>query len=124
MAHKDEEIRELAERLQRLEEAQVRQTRESRWEPCRATRNYMHYGSQEDNQDWRMHHFEERRHQHQPPQPFFPFVKLPSFSGESEPNLYLGWEAKIEQIFNVYEVNDDQKVKLASLEFVDYAMQW
>ena len=38
--------------------------------------------------------------------------------------MYLGWEAKIDQIFNVYEVNEDQKVKLASLEFVDYAMQW
>jgi len=24
----------------------------------------------------------------------------------------------------VYEVEQDQKVKLASLEFVDYAMQW
>jgi len=52
------------------------------------------------------------------------FVKLPSFSGESDPNLYLGWEAKVEQIFNAYEVDDDQKVKLASLEFVNYAMQW
>jgi len=62
--------------------------------------------------------------QHQPPQPSFSFVKLPSFSGESDPNLYLGREAKVEQIFNVYEVDDDQKVKLASLEFVDYAMQW
>jgi len=24
----------------------------------------------------------------------------------------------------VYEVEEDQKVKLASLEFLDYAMQW
>ena len=38
--------------------------------------------------------------------------------------MYLGWEAKVEQIFNVYEVQKDQKVKLASLEFLDYAMQW
>jgi len=53
---------------------------------------------------------------------FFSFVKLPSFSGGSDPNLYIGWEAKVEQIFNVYEVNDDKKFKLASLEFVDYAM--
>jgi len=56
--------------------------------------------------------------------PFLPYVKLPSFSGDSDPNLYLGWEAKVEQIFNVHEVQDDQKVKLASLEFLDYAMQW
>ena len=56
--------------------------------------------------------------------PFLPYVKLPSFSGESDPNVYLGWEAKVEQIFNVHEVHDDQKVKLATLEFLDYAMQW
>jgi len=47
-----------------------------------------------------------------------------SFSGEGDPNIYLGWEAKVEQIFNVHEVQEDQKVKLASLEFLDYAMQW
>jgi len=49
---------------------------------------------------------------------------MPSFSGESDPNIYLGWEAKVEQIFNVHEVQEDQKVKLTSLEFLDYAMQW
>jgi len=36
------------------------------------------------------------------------FVKLPSFSGEGDPNVYLGWEAKVEQIFHVHEV---QKTK-------------
>jgi len=56
--------------------------------------------------------------------PYLPFVKLSSFSGDSDPNVYLGWEAKCEQIFNAHEVQDDQKVKLASLEFLDYAMQW
>jgi len=40
------------------------------------------------------------------------------------PNVYLGWEAKVEQIFNVYEVEEDQKVKFAFLQFLDYAMQW
>ena len=38
--------------------------------------------------------------------------------------MYLGWEAKVEQIFYVYEVQEDQKVKLASLKFLDYTMQW
>ena len=49
MAHKDEEIRQLAERLQRIEEAQKRQTRERRWEPTRAPKPFMHYGSQEQD---------------------------------------------------------------------------
>jgi len=71
-----------------------------------------------------VHNLEVKRHQHQPPKNSFPFVKLPSFSGDSDPNVYLGWEDKVEQIFNVCEVEEDQKVKLASLEFLDYAMQW
>jgi len=72
-----------------------------------------------------MNQFDERhQHQHNPSKISFPYVKLPSFSGESDPNIYLGWEAKVEQIFNVYLVQEDQKVKLASLEFFDHAMQW
>jgi len=51
-----------------------------------------------------------------------PFIKLPSFSGESDQNSYFWWKAKVDQIFNVYEVEEDQKVKLASLEYLDYAM--
>jgi len=67
---------------------------------------------------------ERRQHQHHPSKKYFPYVKLPSFSGKSNPNIYLGWESKVEQIFNVHDVQEDQKVKLASLEFLDYALQW
>jgi len=69
-----------------------------------------------------MNQFGERRqHQHHPSKISFLYVKLPSFSGESDPNIYLGWEAKVEQFFNVHEVQEDQKLKLASLKFLDYA---
>ena len=51
--------------------------------------------------------------------PYFPIVKLSSFSGDSDPNVYLGWEAKCEQVFHVHEVQEDQRVRLASLEFLD-----
>jgi len=105
---KEKEMRQLVEMMQKLEETQERKAREKRWDPRRATTNYMDYGSQREEQDWRMHNFEERHHQHQPPKTSFSFVKLPSFSGESDPNLYLGWEVKIEQIFNVYEVEEDK----------------
>ena len=47
-----------------------------------------------------------------------------NFSGDRNSNLYLEWEAKCEQIFKAYEVDEDQKVKIASLEFIDYAMKW
>jgi len=108
--------------MHQLEEIQERLTRERRWKPRRITRS--HGGSQEEEKDWRVHNFEERRHQHQPPKTFFHFLKLPSFDGDSFPNVYLEFEVKVEQIFNMYEVKEDQKVKLASLEFLDYAMQW
>jgi len=57
-----------------------------------------------------VHNFEEMRHQHPPPKSSFSFL---SCSGDSDPNVYLEWEAKVDQIFNVYEVKEDQKVKLA-----------
>jgi len=53
-----------------------------------------------------------------------PYVKIPSCSGEGDPNIYLGWDAKVEKILNVHEVQEDQKVKLTSLEFLDYTIQW
>jgi len=74
-------------RLQRLEVAQERQPRGRRWDQRRASRSYTHYGIQEEDQDWRMHQYDERRHQHHPSKPFFPYVKLPSFSGKSDPNI-------------------------------------
>jgi len=123
LAQKEEDMRQLEERLQRLETAQVRQPR--RWEHRRATRSFTQYGSHEEDkdEDWRMNQFDERcQHQHRPSKISFPYVKLPSFSGESDPNIYLGWEAKVEKFFNIHEVQEDQKVKLASLEFLDYAM--
>jgi len=76
----------------------------------------MHYGSQEH--DWQVHNFANRNLQHlQQPQHSFYFVKLPSFSGSNDPTLYLEWEAKVEHLFNVYKVIEDQKVRLASLVF-------
>jgi len=72
-----------------------------------------------------LNQFEERRqHPHRAPKLSLPYVKIPSFSGEGDPNIYLGWEAKVEKIFNVHEVQEDQRAKLASKEFLDYAMQW
>jgi len=61
LTQKEEKMKQLVERLQRLEAAQERQPRGRRWEQRRASRSYMHYGSQEEDQDWRMHNFEERR---------------------------------------------------------------
>jgi len=45
LAHKDEEISQLAKILQKLEKAQARQTQDRRWEPPRTSRHSMHYGN-------------------------------------------------------------------------------
>ena len=50
-------MRKLVERKQRLEDAQERQARKRKLEPIRATRHYMHYGSQEEEEDWRVKFF-------------------------------------------------------------------
>jgi len=85
----------------------------------------MHYGSQEkDEEEWRVQNYEVRCHHHHQPKKSMSYVKLPSFSGDSDPNVYLRCKAKVEQIFSVYVVEEDQRVKLASLEFEDYAMNW
>jgi len=124
---KDEMIRQMEERLQRLEmdREDIHQYRERRHHhhPRHTSQSYQSsYGHHEKN-EWRRHqHYEDRRQN--VAKPYLPYVKLPSFSGEEDPNVYLGWEVKIEQIFHVHEVLEDQRVRLASLEFMDYAMQW
>jgi len=87
------------------------------------------HGHEEEHRRRRHHHHHGDRHHHEDgrqnvAKPYFPIVKLPSFSGDTDPNMYLGWEAKCEQISHVHEVQEDQRVRLASLEFLDYAMQW
>ena len=56
--------------------------------------------------------------------PYFKSVKVPSFSGNSDPNVHLDWKAICEQIFKAYGVYEDQKVKIASLEFLDFVKKW
>ena len=58
-AQKEEKMRQIEERLQRLETAQVRQPR--RWEHRRATRSFTQYGSREEDEEWRLNQFDERR---------------------------------------------------------------
>jgi len=122
LAQKDEEMRQMEERLQRLESAHDKPSRGRRWNQGRESRSYHQYGSQKEEEEWRLNNFEERR-QHVS-KISLPYVKIPNFSGEGDPNIYLGWEAKVEHIFTIHEVEEDQKVKLASLEYLDYAMQW
>jgi len=127
LAQKDEAIKQLEERLQRLEVTHDRTnhsnhgSRHSHRHSSRSS-STSHGHEEESGRRRHRHHHEDRR-QHVA-KPYFLIVKLPSFSGDGDPNVYLDWEAKVEQIFHVQEVLEDQRVGLASLEFLDYAMQW
>jgi len=88
LTQKDGKMIQMEERLQRLESAYDRPQRGRRWNPRRESRSYQHYDSQEEEDEWRVHHFDDRR-QHVA-KPSLPFVKIPSFSGEDDSNIYLG----------------------------------
>ncbi|XP_016690209.2 uncharacterized protein [Gossypium hirsutum] len=43
---------------------------------------------------------------------------------KSDPEAYLEWEKKIELVFDYHNYSEAKKVKLAAIEFSDYAMIW
>ncbi len=51
-------------------------------------------------------------------------MKIPQFQGKNDPELYLEWEKKVEHIFECHNYSMEKKVKLAVIEFSDYALNW
>ena len=51
-------------------------------------------------------------------------MKIPQFQGKNDPELYLEWEKKVEHIFECHNYSTKKKVKLAVIEFSDYALNW
>jgi len=51
-------------------------------------------------------------------------LNVPSFKGRSDPDTYLDWEMKIEHVFSCNDYTEQQKVKLAAVEFLDYTLVW
>ena len=51
-------------------------------------------------------------------------MKIPSFQGKNNPDAYLEWERKVEMIFECHNYSEEKKVKLAAVEFFDYAIVW
>ena len=51
-------------------------------------------------------------------------MKIPSFQGRNDPDVYLEWERKMELIFECHNYSEEKKVKLAAVEFSDYAIVW
>ena len=51
-------------------------------------------------------------------------MKIPSFKGRNDAKTYLEWERKVERIFECHNYSEVKKVKLAAVEFTDYALVW
>ena len=51
-------------------------------------------------------------------------MKITSFQGKNDPEAYLEWEKKVELIFECHNYSEEKKVKLAVIEFTDYAIIW
>ncbi|KAJ4708849.1 Mutant gag-pol polyprotein [Melia azedarach] len=51
-------------------------------------------------------------------------MKIPTFQGKNDPELYLEWERKVEHVFDSHNYSEEKKVKLTVVEFIDYASIW
>ena len=51
-------------------------------------------------------------------------MSIPPFQGKNDPESYLEWEKKMELVFECHNYSENKKVKLAAIEFSDYAIVW
>ena len=51
-------------------------------------------------------------------------MTIPTFQGKNDPELYLEWERKVQHVFDCHNYFKEKKVKLAAVEFTDYASIW
>ena len=86
-----EMMRQMETRLQSLEmdREENYHSRERRQHHRNSSRTSHHSHGYHEGNERRRHHNHEERHQHVA-MPYLPCVKLPSFSGEGDPNVYLG----------------------------------
>ena len=49
-------------------------------------------------------------------------MKIPSFQGKNDPEVYLEWEKKVKFIFECHNYSEEKNVKLVVIEFTDYAI--
>ncbi|XP_051149220.1 uncharacterized protein LOC127263941 [Andrographis paniculata] len=49
---------------------------------------------------------------------------IPSFNGNSDPDVYLDWEKKMELIRDCSTYDDEQWTRIAVMEFTHYALNW
>lgn len=49
---------------------------------------------------------------------------MTSFKGRNDAETYLEWERKVDMIFSFHNYSEQKKVRLAAVEFSDYALVW
>ena len=49
-------------------------------------------------------------------------MKIPSFQGKNDPEMYLEWEKKVELIFECQNYSEEKRVKLVVIVFTDYTI--
>lgn len=47
-------------------------------------------------------------------------LQVPSFQEKKDPEVYIEWEQKVNHIFNCRNYSEENKLKLATLEFIEY----
>ena len=51
-------------------------------------------------------------------------MRIPSFQGRNELEAYLEWEKKVELVFECHNYSEMKNVKVAAIEFSNYAIVW
>ncbi|RDX80077.1 hypothetical protein CR513_39409, partial [Mucuna pruriens] len=51
-------------------------------------------------------------------------MSILAFQGKNDPKVYLEWERKVEHVFDYHNYSEEKKIKLAVVEFTDYASIW
>ena len=51
-------------------------------------------------------------------------MNIPQFQGKNDHDLYVEWKRKVEHIFDCHNYSGEKKVKLAAIEFTNYALIW
>ncbi|XP_019164359.1 PREDICTED: uncharacterized protein LOC109160528 [Ipomoea nil] len=51
-------------------------------------------------------------------------MSIPKFQGKNDPEAYLEWVNKVERVFECHRYSERKRLKLAVLEFSDYATIW
>ncbi|PKI55023.1 hypothetical protein CRG98_024584 [Punica granatum] len=51
-------------------------------------------------------------------------MTIPPFQARNDPDAFIEWERKVELVFDCHNYSEEKKVKLAAVEFTDYAIVW